>query len=224
MAYNYSGYLLAGLLAFFATSAAAQETLPPLKEAGEVAENVQAKTLRLVKQSLQELKSLQASFTMIGPKGQQAQGVLSLKKPGYVRFDFGEKANHLYVADGRVLSVVDYEIGKVEKVPVKDTPLKILLSDDLSFKGLNHRIVTSTNNDGAVALVIEDPAQQNMGELILNFKKLETGAYQLDYWAVRDGQGGVTYVTLKDLKTNLALDEALWTFKDPRGSAKRRRP
>lgn len=240
----------------------AQEKAVP--EQAEPKKQQDEKVMAALKKSLHDIKTMQAGFTMISPRGQRTSGQLSLQKPGFIRFDFGKDATQLYVSDGRILSVVDYEIGKVERVPVKDTPLRILLSEQLDFDGLNTRIQTSTGASGVqgtVALVVDDPKQQDMGQLILYFKPLAPqqdkptgdmptgdkptghnptgdgdaskedeiqstpfGGYQLSYWAVRDGQGGVTYVTLQETVVNLALDKSLWTFKDPRGSAKRRRP
>lgn len=227
-------------------SAASEASAPAVSEKTETQDQEQTKEqdqeqesgkiLQTIKKSMGEIQSMAADFSMINPNGRESSGRLYLKKPGYVRFDFGEKANQLYVSDGKVLSIIDYEIGKVEKVPVKDTPLKILLAKELDFKGLNTQLVTNPDGSGTVAVIVTDKKKEEMGELILYFKPVSpentqntnaandsaTG-FMLDYWAIRDGQGAITYIILKNREINIPLKQSLWTFKDPRGSAKRRR-
>lgn len=210
-------------------TAAVQDTsLPTIKEevALKVAPEVDA--LKKMLKSLNSFQSLQSDFRLIGTNGQSLRGTVSLKKPGFVRFDFGEGAKQLYVSNGKTLSLIDYEIGKVEKVPVKDTPLQVLLSDKIDLSAYKSRVVMNPDGIGSSALMVEDPDKPEMGILTLFFKPQKTTDAQsddlmVDYWTMRDGQGHLTYVMLENPKKNVALDKSLWTFKDPRGSAKRRR-
>ncbi|WND03629.1 outer membrane lipoprotein carrier protein LolA [Temperatibacter marinus] len=206
----------------------AQDTAPAIQEEVELKVAPETQALGSIEKTLNELQSMQAQFRMVPPEGKPLTGTLSMKKPGFIRFDFGESANQLYVSNGKTLSVIDYEIGKVERVPVKDTPLSLLLSEKFSLKNYRSRVITNPDSRADLGLMVEDPKRPEMGILTVyfRFKQKETPQIDhsllVDYWTIVDGQGRLTYVILENQQMNVTLSDKLWNFKDPRGRARRR--
>jgi len=201
--------------------------LPPLEEQ-TIAENTSLKALGMVQTYMDTVKSLEAQFVQRAPDGGLTRGKLSLARPGRVRFDYTEDVPFLVVADGKTLNFIDYEIGQVTRWPVKDTPLRALLggSTDLSSIGANIEQAPG-GLEGLVALHASDPDKPELGQISVYFEETPVGAVaplRLLSWAVTDAQGQITTVEVSDGQVNVALDDKLWEFDDPRGLAKRRRP
>ncbi|SDD29074.1 LolA family protein [Kordiimonas lacus] len=213
-------------LALLAPAAVAQDTaLPPLEEQ-TVIEDQSLKALRQVQDYMDGVETLEAEFRQHAPNGNIATGRLYLERPGYVRFDYTDETPFLIVADGKTLNFVDYEIGQVTKWPLKKTPLRALLGGSVDLASLQAHIEMGRPGfEDLILLSARDPENPEQGEITLNFMpddSMPTGLRLLG-WQVLDAKGEITQLTLTDQKVNTALDDALWTFEDPRGLTKRRR-
>ena len=76
-----------------------------------------------------------AAFTQTAANGAMLTGKLLLARPGKIRFQY-DKAPLLVVADGKRLSVVDYEVAQVSQWPIKSTPLGVLLDGDADLASI----------------------------------------------------------------------------------------
>jgi outer membrane lipoprotein-sorting protein len=201
------------------------DALPPLEEQS-VAEDPSLKALRQVQTYMEEVTSLQADFMQRAPNGNVAHGKLYLERPGMVRFDYTDETPFLIVADGQTLNFVDYEIGQVSKWPIAKTPLRALLGGSVDLAGLQARIeVEPAGIPGVLALHARDAENPEQGEITLYFHQDSSApsGLRLASWTVVDAKGEMTYVELSAQTVNTELADALWTFEDPRGLAKRRR-
>ena len=66
-------------------------------------------------------------ITQTDRNGQSVRGVLTLKRPGRIRFEYEEGVNMLIVGDGKALTLIDYEVRQVQRWPIKNSPLGALL-------------------------------------------------------------------------------------------------
>ncbi|WP_374763144.1 LolA family protein [Yunchengibacter salinarum] len=210
------------------------DALPPLEEQSLTAGDPLSQAMQDVRGYMKTVDSLRARFRQVAPDGSVMTGVLYLKRPGRVRFDYDDDTPFLVVADGEVLSFVDYEVGQVQRWPVQDTPLRLLLGRSLPLDKVTARVDLSPGGrDGApdgqndmIALHAQDPDKPEMGRIALYFERLSDAAdrsLRLVGWNVVDGQGKTTRVRLSDHRRNPTLAAALWSFDDPRGLDKRRR-
>ena len=78
--------------------------------------------------ALRAISTLQADFVQTDRNGQRVKGVLTLKQPGKIRFEYEKGVNMLLVADGKALTVVDYDVKQVQRWPIKNSPLGALLT------------------------------------------------------------------------------------------------
>ena len=79
-------------------------------------------------QYLNAITTLQAKFLQIGPRGEIAEGVFYLARPGKLRFEYNPPAPALIVADGFRLVFYDRDLDQVTAWPVGATPLAPLLA------------------------------------------------------------------------------------------------
>ncbi|RMB01821.1 LolA family protein [Eilatimonas milleporae] len=203
-----------------------QDALPPL-DTVDVAMDARLDALTRVREHLSGVETLTADFTQQAPDGTRSTGRLYMERPGKVRFDYTDETPFLIVADGQVLSFIDYEVGQVTRWPIADTPLRLVLDRQPDLAALGASIEVAPGGiDSLIALSAADPDRPELGRITLYFRRDEAapGGLALDSWVVRDAQDGLTIVDLDNARRNDGpLTASLWQFEDPRGLARRRR-
>jgi len=81
-----------------------------------------ASDLDAVVAALRGISTMRADFTQTDRAGNVAAGVMTLKRPGKIRFDYGKDSDLLVISNGKSLFVVDYEVAQVERWPRCSTP------------------------------------------------------------------------------------------------------
>ena len=76
-----------------------------------------------VVQHMKAVGTMSATFTQTDRSGGTLTGKLLLKRPGQVRFEYQKDVPLLIVADGRALTMVDYEVKQVQRWPIRNSPL-----------------------------------------------------------------------------------------------------
>lgn len=172
--------------------------------------------LRQVELSLAATQSMVAKFAQIDGKGRTLTGQLSLKRPGRIRFEYGDGANMLLVGNGKTLTFVDYDVGQKSAWPVAKSPLAVLLADRPDLNRIA-RIVDS-GNPGVVVVRARDNRRPEFGTLVLAFTRAPgaPGGLQLAGWTAIDAQNRKTKVRLDGQRYNVAVPEAAFTFAEPR--------
>ena len=171
--------------------------------------------LAQVQAHLRAVNTMTASFTQTDGRGRVMRGTLSLKRPGKIRFDYGRSANMLIVGDGRALTFVDYDVRDVQRWPINDSPLSILLnpSQDISRYG---RV---TRNDAQVLMVeARDPRRREFGTITIAFAKVASapGGLILQGWNMVDAQNQRTNIRLSGQRFNVPVADSLFSYRDPR--------
>lgn len=213
------------LAPLISVSAAQEEGLQPL-ETREVAGPADEGgiSLQAIERYLNTIRTLKADFVQVGDNGQVARGQVFLERPGKVRFEYEGEVPILIVSDGTILNFIDYEVNQVTRWPVKDTPLSLLLEDEITF-GEDVEITGTGPGPLAnmTAVTAHDPEKPEQGMLTLLFSKTGNDGLRLDAWKVVDAQGAETTISLSGYQVNMALKDGLWEFDDPRGERFKRR-
>ena len=172
--------------------------------------------MALVKAHLQKVDSMTARFSQTDAKGRTLNGTLQLKRPGRIRFEYGQGVDVLLVGDGRKLTFVDYEVGQKSSWDLHKTPLGILLSSNPDLDRIA-RIMPS-EDPRVVVVRARDPARNEYGTLILAFIR-EAGApggLRLYGWTAVDAQGKRTMVKLSNQRYNVAVPASAFTYAEPK--------
>ncbi|MEM7424196.1 MAG: outer membrane lipoprotein carrier protein LolA [Pseudomonadota bacterium] len=160
---------------------------------------------------LNGIGSLEGAFVQVGPDGDLSQGQFYMRRPGRIRFEYQPPNPTLIVADGFWVGVYDTIDNTLDRFPLSETPLDLLLRDrvDLRREGAIQRIERSAGQLRIQAVDPEAPAQGSI-TMIFNDNPLE-----LTQWIVLDDQGLATTVALSDLRRNVKIDARKFFIEDP---------
>lgn len=160
---------------------------------------------------LNGIQSLAARFVQIGPNGELARGDLYMRRPGRLRFEYDPPTPILIVADGLWLVMHDKELGQVNRFPLYETPLGVLVAKTVDLQdGVDVRRVEQRS--GILRITVVDSDRPEEGSLTIAFSDQPLALRQ---WHVLDAQGGVTNVALDEVRINVPLKPELFTFVDP---------
>jgi outer membrane lipoprotein-sorting protein len=164
------------------------------------------------------LKTMTADFTQSAASGQVARGTLTLARPGRVRFQYEKSVPLLIVADGRTLSMIDYEVAQVSKWPIRSTPLAVLLDPQVNVSRYGRLLTGSAGVPGFVAVEARDPKHPEYGALTLYFQRSAgaPGGLALSAWRALDAQGNVTQVQLSNVRYGAPVAANAFSYRDPR--------
>lgn len=211
------------LLLGLGASALALAALPlphPLAPA-PLAAQTSASELDRVVEALRGISTMQADFTQTDRQGGVTGGVMTLKRPGKIRFDYGKKADFLVVSNGKSLYVVDYAVNQVERWPITNSPLGALFDPSRDVKRFG-KLLPTANRD-VISVAVRDPAKPEFGVITMIFvrKAAAPGGLELSHWVARDAQDNLTTVRLANHRYGLEVPESTFTFRDPRKASRR---
>lgn len=160
---------------------------------------------------LNGIGTMQGSFVQVGPDGDLSEGRFYLRRPGRIRFEYDLPNPTLIVADGFWVGVYDTRDKKLDRFPLSQTPLDILLRDrvDLRREGAIQSIERGAGHL-RVRAVDPDAPQQGSITMIFNDNPLE-----LVQWIVTDEQGLATTVALSEVRRNVEINPNLFRIEDP---------
>ena len=127
----------------------------PFEPARAAFDQVQTDLIRDINKRFNAVDRLEGDFVQIGPNGERAEGRFYLWKPGRMRFEYKPPSPLLVVANGSWVGISDLKERTTERYPLKATPLKLLLSDNIDlFKQANIRSVSADAD--LITLVLEE--------------------------------------------------------------------
>jgi outer membrane lipoprotein-sorting protein len=159
---------------------------------------------------LNEVVTLKGDFVQVNPDGNLTQGVFYISKPGKMRFEYKPPAPTLIVADGRTVAVANTKLNTVDRYPLSETPLGLVLDNDIDLK--NETALVSIEHQ-AGTIVIGARSNSNMSHANISLVFSDPG-YELRQWTVTDNQGLVTTVALRDLEAGAVLAPSLFVLPD----------
>ncbi len=163
---------------------------------------------------LQALTTLQAEFIQVSPSGAVSEGDLWLRRPRQLRMEYaGEDEPPLVIVatQGNVY-VRDNDLDTTDLYPIRTTPLRYLLTKDLTADELS---VAGVNRyPGAVDVTLIDPEGETEGEITLIFEAPEL---KLREWAVLDPQGRLTVVSLERVEEGVKIANRQFRVPDAGG-------
>lgn len=172
-----------------------------------------------VRGALEGVETVRGRFRQYAPDGTEATGTYAIRRPGRVRFDYDDPVQLLIVADGTTLAIEDGELETVERVPLLETPLNIILGKKADFDS-RARVTDVRQGSGLAAITVVDPQGEYEGELTMTFR---IDGWELLRWQTLDGLGNLTSVQLLDTETGVKLDPALFRLEDERDARDRDR-
>ncbi|MDP3907819.1 MAG: outer membrane lipoprotein carrier protein LolA [Novosphingobium sp.] len=171
--------------------------------------------------ALRAIDTMRADFIQTDRNGRQVRGVLTLKRPGRIRFQYEKGVPMLIVADGKALTFVDYEVRQVQRWPISNSPLGALLDPNRDVMRFGK--LMPSGNPQVVSIEVRDKAHPEYGVITLVFirKPGAPGGLELSSWASLDSQNTRTVVSLSNQKYGIAVPDNTFRYNDPRQPARR---
>lgn len=210
----YRRHFLSGALSLAALPAALTVTLGPAQGAGESANgkpSAAETAIDRVETYLNSVKTLSARFLQVDSAGTVAHGQLYMRRPGRLRFEYDAPSPLLLVADGIWLILHDKELDQVNRFPLYETPLGVLVDDPVNLRE-KVAVVDVEESPGILRLKLIDRDLPDEGWMGITFTELPM---LLRQWKIKDAQGGITALSLTDIRVNRKLDPELFVFTDP---------
>jgi outer membrane lipoprotein-sorting protein len=171
--------------------------------------------LGLVQSHLQSVQSMTANFTQTDRTGKVLGGVLTLKKPGKIRFQYEKGVPILIVGDGKALWFLDYSVGQKQRWPIGNSPLGVLLNPDKDMTRFAR--VIPGGDPRIVSVEANDPKHPEYGRITLIFARKPTapGGLMLQGWVALDAQNNRTSIRLTNQRFNAPVSDGTFRFNDP---------
>jgi outer membrane lipoprotein-sorting protein len=171
--------------------------------------------------ALRGISTMRADFVQTDRNGNAVRGVITLQRPGKIRFQYQSGVPLLIVSDGSALTMIDYEVRQVQRWPIRNSPLGVLLDPtrDVSRYGK----LQPTGNPNVISIEVRDRARPEYGVMTLIFtrKASAPGGLELSSWVALDSQNKRTTVRLSNHRYGIAVPANTFRFNDPRPATRR---
>ena len=171
--------------------------------------NADTYSLANVSQYLTNLKLLKANFLQFNADGTTSSGVIFIKRPGRMRFEYYKPDKTLALVSAGALAIFDPKGDEAPiTYPIKNNPISLILKSEVNL--LNSGIVQNykVSNEEAI-LTISDPKKPERGSVELVF----TGAKpELANFTVKNENGSSTSISLEDIEYPQKINETLFSI------------
>lgn len=164
------------------------------------------------------IATLQGGFIQIEPSGNVDEGRFYIEKPGKMRFEYNPPVPTLIVADGSTVAVANTRLGTVDRYPIFETPLDVILDKRIDIRH-NPAFVSVQHQPGALIINLRANQAHTKANISLVFSAPN---YELRQWTVLDNQGLQTTVALRNVVAGQALSPTLFALPDKNMFAPRR--
>lgn len=187
------------------------------------ADNVDLKTLlKGIEQRYNHAQTLQVqyneTYTVQGRARKSETGVLTLRKPGRMRWDYSAPAGKLFLSDGKNVYLYTPDTHRVEKEPLKASedmraPLAFLLGKlDFSKEFRDFAMQPEGANRVVTAKAKNDKLPYEKVEMLV------TPEYEIRRLVVNSQDGSILTFLFDQEKLNPAVNDAQFKFQLPAGA------
>lgn len=192
----------------FAASAIVLAALSPAFAALDA--NAQAEIKRIT-DYWNSIATVQGQFSQVDSKGGQAFGDFYIKKPGRFRFDYKPPEELTVVADGYTVAVEDKKLETQDRYPLVQTPLSILVDENITLQRNDIQIMDVAKKGGIVTIHMKSLQKDAEGEILIAFADADL---TLQYWVVRDPAGMQVTVRVSNVVLQADIDSDKFFIKE----------
>ena len=172
--------------------------------------------------ALRAISTMRADFVQTDRNGQRLSGVMTLKRPGKIRFQYQQGVPLLIVSDGSSLNMIDYEVRQVQRWPIRNSPLGALLDPNRDVARFARQIPTQSRD--VISAEVRDPRHPEYGTITMIFVRnpAAPGGLELSSWVAVDSQNKRTTIRLSNHRYGIDVPDNTFRWTDPRGKTGRR--
>ncbi|NCX29073.1 MAG: outer membrane lipoprotein carrier protein LolA [Rhodobacterales bacterium] len=166
-------------------------------------------SLKNLSEYLTNLKLLKANFFQVNADGSESSGIILLKRPGRMRFEYDKPDKTLVLVAAGALAIFDPK-GDQEPMtyPVRNNPISLLLNSEIDL--INSGIVSNYMEASEKAiLIIRDPITPERGSVELLFSGAQP---ELKKFTVKNENGTSTSIALEDTEYPKNINDTLFSI------------
>ena len=157
-----------------------------------------------IERYLNSIHTLKAEIIQISSTGDVETGIIFIKKPGQMRFEYDPPSNHLVIASGLLLVIIDKKSnGEPQRYLTSQTPIGYLLNERVNLANNPALKGVSVKSD-EIRIKLSDDKKPRSGQLELVFAKQPIN---LKEWIITSYSGEETRVLLEKILVNEPLDK-----------------
>lgn len=179
-------------------------------DAIDVTGSAQDELLRDIAAALASVETAQGRFIQVDANNNETSGQFYLRRPGRVRFEYDAPTPLLIVSDGTSVAIEDKDLETQDRVPLRATPLAMILGDAPDFED-RANVLGVRKQNGLIGVILEDKTGQTEGTLIM---VVDADDYSLVQWQTVDGEGAITSVELAGVETGIRLNPRLFRIEE----------
>ena len=171
--------------------------------------NAEPYSLKKVSQYLSNLKFLTAEFSQINDDGTTSSGIIFIRRPGSMRFEYYKPDKTLILISAGVLAVFDPKGDQTPIMyPISNNPISFILSEEVDL--LNSGLIENYEvyNDKAI-LVLRDPKKPERGYIEIVFSGVKP---ELEQLVIKNANGSSTSVSLKEIEYPKKINATLFSI------------
>ena len=185
------------------------------------AETLEQEALDAVQSNYEKILTFEAEFTQksyvkMMDETQHANGTVSIKKPGRMKWIYGAPDTQVLISNGKTLWLYVADEEQVTKVPIEsiyssNTPALFLAGEGKLTQTFNvENVILETNLISITLIPKEDEQSLKRLKLFANKKN-----YQITGSTVYDKLGNKTEIQFSKIKTNRDIPEKTFQFHAP---------
>lgn len=158
------------------------------------------------------IQTVEGQFSQVDSNGGASSGGFLIKKPGRFRFDYNPPDELTVIADGYTVAVEDRKLETQDRYPLVETPLSILVDENITLQRPDLEVMDVEKKDGAVRVRLKSLKEDAQGELLIAFTEADL---TLQYWVVRDPQGTTVTVRVSGVKLQGDIPASKFFIREP---------
>jgi len=156
------------------------------------------------------ITSMRSNFLQASSTGNVAKGVVWLRRPGRMRFEYDPPSPVLITSDGNLLTYQDLELKQTNQIPLFTSPLAMLVDDRVKFG--DELIVDGVRKESNVLrITVRQRSEPDQGHVILVF---QDKPLSLKQWTIVDAQQVSVKVALLDPEFGVTIPNQLFRPED----------
>lgn len=169
-----------------------------------------------VQNYLNEIHTLKANFIQSDKDLPTRKGRILISKPGKIKWEYDEPNKITIIANQGNIIYYDHELEEVSYVSSKSLILSFLSRENLSLNDdvkINNYIKRKDHSLLFIEADKKSEEEANISELVLNFQNYPFKLLKISVFDINDDE---SEIILKDLETNIEIDDSEFNFRNPK--------
>tara|TARA_Y100001933_G_scaffold111076_1_gene111206 strand:+ start:515 stop:1138 length:624 start_codon:yes stop_codon:yes gene_type:complete len=162
--------------------------------------------IKRIERYLNDITTLKSSFIQLSSNGERLDGDIFISRPGRLRVQYEHSSPVLLVANGSLLTYVDWELEEISYIPITETPLRALIAPRIELDRF-FKLGELERGLGTLSITLYNSEDESAGFFKMLFADKPL---QLKQWFLKDTTGTSIKISLLDVERDVELNDDLF--------------